>query len=128
MTAMDALKAFRVIGTEFEGVPDEQFSDYSELFSPMVSQEKFGKSYSLALALYVAHKMKLHGLSGDADDSKKNAARNVGVASYSEGDTSISYSDPANSGSTETDAELTLTLYGIEFMRLLRSCIISITI
>lgn len=128
MTAMDALKAFRVIGAEFKDVTDEQFNDYLELFSPMVSREKFGKSYSLALALYIAHKMKLHGLSGDEEDSKKNLARNVGVASYSEGDTSISYSDPANSGSTETDAELTLTLYGIEFMRLLRSCIISITI
>lgn len=128
MTGMDVLKAFRTIGSEFKNVEDEQIQDYMDLFSPMVSQEKFGKNYSLALALYVAHKMKLHGLSGDVDDSKKNAARNVGVASYSEGDTSISYSDPANSGSTETDAELTLTLYGIEFMRLLRSCIISITI
>lgn len=128
MTGMDALKAFRLVGKEFKDVKDKEVREYMGLYSPMVSQEKFGKNYDLALALYTAHKLKLHGLSNDVDDSKKNVARNVGVASYSEGDTSISYSDPANSGSTDTDAELTLTIYGIEFMRLLRSCIISITI
>lgn len=125
---MDILKAFRLIAPEFDSTDDGTVMDYTDLLSPMVSQKQFGRQYTLAMAYYVAHKMKMHGLSGNEDDARKNAAVNMGVASYSEGGTSISYANPASSGSTDTDAELTLTVYGIEYMRLLRSCIISAVI
>ncbi len=125
---MDILKAFRLIAPEFDAIKDKQVKNYICLFSTMVSREKFGQQYTLAMAYYVAHKMKMHGLSGNEDDARTNAAVNMGVASYSEGGTSISYANPASSGSTDTDAELTLTVYGIEYMRILRSCIISAVI
>lgn len=120
----DALKAFRLIAAEFKNLDDTTVLGYLELYAPFVSKKQFGNVYGTALAYYTAHKMKLRGLSGSEDESMKNAALNIGVASYSEGDTSISYSSPASSGSTETDAELTLTVYGIEFMRMIRSCVI----
>lgn len=125
---MEAIGAFRLIGKEFAQVGDEEVRNFMDLFSPMVSRKRFGDKYSLAVAYYTAHKMKLHGMSGNEDDARTNAARNMGIASYSEGGTSISYAAPANSGSTDTDAELTLTTYGIEYMRLVRSCIIPATI
>ena len=125
---MDILKAFRLIAPEFASTDDSRVMAYIELLSPMVSQKQFGQQYIPAMAYYVAHKMKMHGLSGNEDDARTNAAVNMGVASYSEGGTSISFANPASSGSTETDAELTLTVYGIEYMRLLRSCIISAVI
>lgn len=121
---MEAIGAFRLIGKEFAQVGDEEVRNFMDLFSPMVSQKRFGDKYNLAVAYYTAHKMKLHGMSGNEDDARTNAALNMGIASYSEGGTSISYATPANSGSTDTDAELTMTAYGIEYMRLVRSCII----
>lgn len=126
--AMDTLRTFRLIGREFDNVSDDEVREYLDLFAPMVSRRKFGNMYEMALAYYTAHKMKLRGMGGAEDEARKNAALNMGVASYSEGDTSISYTTPASSGSTDTDAELTLTIYGIEYMRIVRSAIISATI
>lgn len=125
---MDTLRTFRLIGREFDNVSDDEVREYLDLFAPMVSRRKFGNMYEMALAYYTAHKMKLRGMGGAEDEARKNAALNMGVASYSEGDTSISYTTPASSGSTDTDAELTLTIYGIEYMRIVRSAIISATI
>lgn len=126
--AMDTLKTFRLIGREFDNVKDEEVREYLDLYAPMVSRKKFGNLYDMALSYYTAHKMKLRGMGGAEDEARKNAALNMGVASYSEGDTSISYTTPATSGSTDTDAELTLTVYGIEYMRIVRSVVICATI
>lgn len=119
---MTALETFRLIATEFVEISDEDIEDYVELVKPLISEKKFGNTYNMALALLVAHKLKMAGY-GDTSTGKVDDA--LRVSSYSEGEVSISYS-ASQSGSISVDAEYTLTAYGLQFLGIRRSKIIPI--
>ena len=67
---MDALAIFRIVATEFADIPDDDVTDpdtgkvtyglrtYLELYSDQISEKRFGKSYSKALAYLTAHKLR----------------------------------------------------------------------
>ena len=94
-----------------------------ELYSDQISRKRFGKSYDKALAYLTAHKLKMSGY-GDID-ATGNIADSLRVSSYSEGETSISFS--TNQGANlQSDAEFALTIYGLEFLTLRRNVIIPI--
>ena len=119
---MTTLEIFRMTATEFEETPDDVIEKWMELTKPLISESKFGNTYSLALALLVAHKLKMAGY-GDTSTGRVDDA--LRVNSYSEGEVSISYS-ASQSGSISVDAEYTLTAYGLQFLGIRRSKIIPI--
>lgn len=133
---MEALDIFRIIATEFADMPDEDIADedtgkikqfgvktFLELYSDQISERRFGKSYLKALAYLTAHKLKMSGYGDNSSNGK--IADSLRVNSYSEGETSISFSTNQQTN-LQTDAEYALTVYGLEFLTLRRNAIIPI--
>lgn len=123
-----AVKAFRVLAAEFATVDDATVNSWIELTEPMVSKKRFGKLYLQALALLVAHRMKVSGAYDEATGEEGgvlgSVAGSLRVSSYSEGETSISFKNSVSM--LEDDAELTLTAYGTQYKTLLRMVIVPI--
>lgn len=119
---MTALQIFRLVANEFDNVSDEIIEGWFELTEPLISKRIFGKLYNQALAYLTAHRMKMAGFGDSTFGSVGDALR---VASYSEGETSISFST-GQSTNMMVDAELALTPYGIAYLSLRRLVIIPI--
>lgn len=120
---MEAIKIFRLVAKEFSDISDENIKVFMELYADQISKKRFGKSYEKALAYLTAHKLKMSGY-GDTD-STGTISDSLRVSSYSEGETSISFSTNQNS-MLQSDAEFALTVYGLEFLTLRRNAIIPI--
>lgn len=132
---MEALEIFRIVATEFADIPDEDTTDettgkktygvktYLELYSDQISEKRFGSSYPKALAYLTAHKLKMSGYG--ANNGTGVIADSLRVSSFSEGETSISFSTNQQTN-LQTDAEYALTIYGLEFLTLRRNAIIPI--
>lgn len=132
---MDALEIFRLVATEFSDMPDDDVKDtdtgkiirygvnsFLQLYSDQISEKRFGSSYQKALAYLTAHKLKMNGY-GNSENGK--IADSLRVGSYSEGETSISYTTNQQTN-LQVDAEYALTVYGLEFLTLRRNAIIPI--
>lgn len=132
---MDALEIFRMVATEFAAIPDENVLDpdtgkpkvygvktFLELYSDQISEKRFGSTYQKALAYLTAHKLKMNGY-GNNENGKIGDSLRVG--SYSEGETSISYTTNQQTN-LQVDAEYALTVYGLEFLTLRRNAVIPI--
>lgn len=119
---MSDLEIFRLIATEFHTVLDEDVEQWITLTAPLISKKRFGKLYDQALALLTAHRMKMAGY-GDSSYGKVGDTLRVG--SYSEGQTSISFTT-SQSTNLLADGELALTSYGLEYLSLRRLVIIPI--
>lgn len=132
---MEALEVFRLVATEFTNIPDDNVVDpetgavitygvrsFIELYADQISEKRFGKSYQKALAYLTAHKLKMSGY-GDVSNGKIGDSLRVG--SYSEGETSISYTTNQQTN-MQIDAEYALTSYGLEFLTLRRNVIVPI--
>lgn len=132
---MDALEIFRLVAKEFSDMPDDDVVDpetgkttaygvksFIELYSDQISEKRFGSSYQKALAYLTAHKLKMNGY---GDTSSGNIADSLRVGSYSEGETSISYTTGQQTN-LQVDAEYALTVYGLEFLTLRRNAVIPI--
>lgn len=132
---MDALEIFRLVATEFSDMPDddEKYLDtgiivrygvnsFLELYSDQISEKRFGSSYQKALAYLTAHKLKMNGY-GNSENGQ--IADSLRVGSYSEGETSISYTTNQQTN-LQVDAEYALTVYGLEFLTLRRNAVIPI--
>lgn len=117
-----ALETVRLIGSEFSEVSDETIEKWLELSKPLISAKKFGTTYHQALALLTAHRLKMAGY---GDNSNASIGDAMLVNSYSEGEASVSFAASQNTN-LMADAELALTVYGLQFLTLRRSCIMSI--
>ncbi|MDE7194210.1 MAG: DUF4054 domain-containing protein [Oscillospiraceae bacterium] len=115
----------RMIAPEFKETDPETLGRWTELVSPLVSRKAFGKSYNLALALLCCHKMKMNGLGYDSETG--SIADMIAVSSYSEGSTSIGFST-SQANNLLSDAELALTVYGVQYLQLRKSMVIGITV
>lgn len=125
MNYASVLKIFRIIATEFNAVADDVVMAWIELTSPLVSKRRFTNLWAQALALYTAHRMKMANVgvtSGDdplADVGSIGVGNLMRVTNFSEGEVSVGFNQ--NTGQyTETDAELALTPYGIQYLTLRR--------
>ena len=127
---MTALEIIRLVGTEFSDVSDEDVLLWISLARPFVSKEKFGKLYDTGVAYMTCHMMKTTGLGEDVlgDYAKMAAASGVaGIGSISDGGSSISFTWP-NQAVTSADMVLSGTVYGRQYLALLRLVIVPITI
>ena len=119
---MDILKIFRMVAREFEDMSDNDVLSFIDLYSDQISEKRFGASYQKALAYLTAHKLKMNGY---GDTGAGTIADSLRVGSYSEGETSISYTT-GQQANLQVDAEYALTVYGLEFLTLRRNAIIPI--
>lgn len=124
---MTAIEIIRLIGAEFIDIDDETASKWVEVIKPMVSRKQFGNLYEQAVAYLVCHKLKMAGYGqnplGDTIGSIGSLGFSIG--SVSEGGTSVSFG--ANQSSNlVTDAELGLTVYGLQYLTLRRLVIVPI--
>lgn len=119
---MTALQIFRLVAAEFADMKDEVVSQWIELTAPLISKRVFGKLYDQALALLTAHRLKLGGYGDSSLGTVGDALR---VGSYTEGETSISFSTN-QATNLLVDADLVLTPYGLQYLALRRLVVIPI--
>ena len=116
---MDNLTLVRTIAPEFSEVPDGLIQTWLELTSQLVSETAFGTQYPQALVYLTAHRMKMAGLG--TEGAFGNIADRAGVVSYTEGATSVSFGN--NTGVAGVESSLSLTTYGMEYLRLKQAII-----
>lgn len=119
---MTAIEIFKLVAKEFAGMEDEEIQKHMELYSCQISKRRFGDTYEQALAYLTAHKLKMNGYGNSENGTIADALR---VGSYSEGETSISYSTNQQTN-LQVDAEYALTVYGLEFLTLKRLAVVPI--
>lgn len=123
----NAIAIFRLVAPEFDQVTDDTLGTWLSLCKPLIRKRKFGALYDQALALLAAHRMKLSGKYEPEETAAIQSIANSGrVASYTEGQVSVSFNSSSTSGSS--DATYELTSYGQQFIELRRSLVVPITI
>lgn len=116
---MELLTLLRTIAPEFEELEDTVLQTWLDLTQPLVSKSAFGAAYEQAVAYLAAHRMKMAGLG--AEGAFGNIADRAGVVSYTEGATSVSFGN--NTGVAGAESSLSLTTYGMEYLRLKQTII-----
>ena len=123
---MTAIEIIRTIGTEFSSVSDDEVNKWIEIVCPMVSKKHFGRLFEQGLAYLVCHKMKMAGLGvNPLGGPLGTVGLGLSVSSVSEGGSSVSFGANQSSSLTK-DAELAMTVYGVQFLTLRRSVIVPI--
>lgn len=125
MTVVEMVRL--VSGEEFHGVPDSIIMKWDEFVSPLVSKKQFGKLYDRAKALLICHQLKMAGVGENTLGALGDIGNSLIASSVSDGGSSISF---ANSGASNTavNAEYGMTKYGIQYLQLLRTCVVPINI
>ena len=116
---MELLTLLRTIAPEFAELEDTVLQTWLDLTQPLVSKSAFGAAYEQAVAYLAAHRMKMAGLG--AEGAFGNIADRTGVVSYTEGATSVSFGN--NTGVAGAESSLSLTTYGMEYLRLKQTII-----
>ena len=116
---MELLTLLRTIAPEFEELEDTVLQTWLDLTQPLVSKSAFGAAYEQAVSYLAAHRMKMAGLG--AEGAFGNIADRTGVVSYTEGATSVSFGN--NTGVAGAESSLSLTTYGMEYLRLKQTII-----
>ena len=125
---MTVIEMVRMLsGDEFSTLSDEDILKWDVFVSPMVSKKQFGKLYDHAKALLICHKMKMAGLGENSLGALGSIGNSFIASSVSDGGSSISF---ANSGASNTavNAEFGMTVYGMQYLQLLRTCVVPINI
>jgi len=133
MTDKKPLAVFRIVAREFAELDDATVEGWIEFTEPMVSRKQFRKLWTQALALLTAHRMKLAGYGSEPDgEDALSEISNLSIGSLmritnvSEGDTSVGFNTSPQF--TDSESEYGLTMYGIQYLRLRRMCIVPIQI
>ena len=122
---MDAKEIIRMIGQEFDEVSSDELDKWVNLVRPVLSRNQFGKLYEQAVAYLACHKMKMAGLGKNPLGDMGTIGLGFATSSVSEGGSSVSFG--ANqSTNLAVDAELGLTVYGVQFLQLRRTVVIPI--
>lgn len=125
---MTELELFRRMAPEFRDVDDDEVCSWIKMTKPLCGKRVFGSMWEQAVALRTAHRMKMAGYpldsQGVASTGPGSVSTGFGVASYTEGSTSVSFNN-ANVN-TGTDAEYALTSYGLQYLQLRRSHVMTI--
>lgn len=126
---MTVVEMVRMIsGDEFADVPDADILKWDEFISPFVSKKQFGKLYERAKALLICHKMTMAGLGNNALGDLGKIGNSFVASSVSDGGSSISYANGGASGNIQMNAEFGFTVYGMQYLQLLKMVIVPINI
>lgn len=124
------IQMVKVIGDgEFDTIADdeEKIKFWLDFVQPMVSRKQFGNLYYQAIVLFLCHKMKMAGLGNNTLGDLGKIGNAYAASSVSDGGSSISFAS-AGPGNLQADAELTMTIYGTQFLQLRRMCIMTIRV
>lgn len=124
---LNAFDIIRLTAREFNDIDDATLRQYIEIYRPLVSRKQFGRVYELALAYFVAHKLKVSGLGNNPFGVMNPFTVGFGIGSVSEGGSSVSFGMNQSSNSAP-DAEFAATVYGLQYLTLRRMRIIAIHI
>lgn len=126
---MTVIEMVRLLsGDEFANVSDADIEKWDEFVTPLVSKKQFGKLYDRAKALLICHKMKMAGLGEDTLGALGKIGNSFVASSVSDGGSSISYANGGASGNIQMNAEFGFTVYGMQYLQLLKSVIVPINI
>ena len=126
---MTVVEMVRLISNgEFDGVSDAEIEQWDEFVSPLVSKKQFGKLYDHAKALLICHKLTMAGMNDSALGELGKIGNSFVASSVSDGGSSISYANGGASGNIQMNAEYGFTVYGMQYLQLLKSVIVPITI
>ena len=125
---MTVIEMVRLIaGSEFDSMTDADIEKWDELVTPLVSKKQFGKLYNQAKALLICHKLKMAGYGDNALGDLGKIGNSFIASSVSDGGSSISFANAGN-GNTQMNAEYGMTVYGMQYLQLLKTVIIPINI
>ena len=122
---MKAIEIIRLTAGEFKDIDDATINKWLEIVKPMVSKKQFGNLYEQALAYLVCHKLKMAGFGENPLGVFGSIGVGFAIGRVSEGGSSVSFGANQNSNLAK-DAELALTVYGLQFLQLRRSVIVPI--
>ena len=126
---MTVVEMVRLIsGDEFANLPDAEIEKWDEFVSPLVSKKQFGKLYDRAKALLICHKLTMAGLGENALGALGKVGNSFVASSVSDGGSSISYANGGASGNIQMNAEYGFTVYGMQYLQLLKMVIVPINI
>ena len=110
---------------EFDSVSDEDIQWWEEFVTPLVSKKQFGRLYNHAKAMLICHKLSLNGAGDNGMGALGKVKNGFTAASVSDGGTSISYAN-VGAGNTATNAEYGMTSYGMQYLQLVKMCVVPI--
>ena len=126
---MTVIEIVRLLsGDEFKDMSDEEILVWDELVSPLVSKKQFGKLYNHAKALLICHKLKMAGLGEDTLGALGKIGNSFVASSVSDGGSSISFANGGASGNIQMNAEFGMTVYGMQYLQLLKTVVVPINI
>lgn len=126
---MTVVEMVRLIsGDEFADMPDSEIEKWDEFVSPLVSRKQFGKLYDRAKALLICHKLTMAGLGNNSLGELGKIGNSFVASSVSDGGSSISYANGGASGNIQMNVEYGFTVYGMQYLQLLKTVIVPINI
>jgi len=126
MATRTAAEILTMIAPEFKKVEEDVVSFWFELVKPLVNERRFKGQYNYAVALLAAHKMKLSGLGDGMAGTSIAVGSTQGIASVSEGGTSISFVG-TSAGADSMDDEYSKTTYGLQYLNLRKQFVMCAT-
>lgn len=122
---MTVIEMVHLLSDEFKDTPEDELMTWLEFCEPMVSKKQFGRLYNHALALLICHKMKMAGLGENTLGDLGKIGNAFSASSVSDGGSSISFA-ASGAGNLATNAEYGLTVYGTQYLQLLKMCVVPI--
>ena len=112
-------------GGEFDNIGSDEIQKWDDFVTPMVSKRRFGKLYDHAKALLICHKLTLNGKAENGLGALGQVRNSFTASSVSDGGTSISFAG-AGAGNLASNAEYGMTVYGTQYLQMLRMCVVPI--
>ena len=125
---MTVIEMVRLVSNgEFDDVDEDVIESWIEFVTPLVSKKQFGKLYDHARALLICHKLKMAGFGDNSLGALGKIGNSFVASSVSDGGSSISF---ANGGGSNTaiNAEFGMTVYGMQYLQLLKTVVVPINI
>ena len=110
---------------EFDSMSEDDLRFWIDFVKPMVSKKQFGDLYFQAIVLLICHKLKMAGEGENSLGELGKVGNSFIASSVSDGGSSISFAG-GGSGNLQTDAEYSLTVYGLQYLQIRKMCVIPI--
>jgi len=125
---MTVIEMVRMLGGgEFDKLTDEQIEVWDKFVTPFVSKKQFGDLYDHAKALLICHKMAMTGLGENSLGELGKVKNSFAASSVSDGGSSISFAS-SGPGNLSKNAELAMTIYGLQYLQLIQTRIMPIRV
>lgn len=112
-------------GGEFDKTSLEEIKFWDDFVSPMLNKKRLGKMHDHAKALLICHKLALNGKAENGLGALGQVKNSYTATSVSDGGTSISFAS-VGAGNLAANAEYGMTVYGTQYLQVLRMCIVPI--